>query len=142
MKRSYTYGSHSVYEMHYHLILVVKYRRPVISDKMSNRLRSLFIQAGGKHKIHVEAWNHDRDHIHALFTAAPDTTLSAFIGAYKSMSSRIIKAEYPDTRRYLWEEMFWSPSYMLFTTGGVTADIIENYIRHQGENHDRKRHHA
>ena len=29
--------------------------------------------------------------------------------------------------------MFWSKSYCLLTTGGVTKDVIENYIKSQGE---------
>lgn len=29
--------------------------------------------------------------------------------------------------------MFWSQSYCLISTGGVTVDVIKQYIRTQGE---------
>ncbi|MSS65058.1 transposase, partial [Velocimicrobium porci] len=32
-------NNHSVFYMNYHLILVVKYRRRVINDEISNRLK-------------------------------------------------------------------------------------------------------
>ncbi|MCC9296805.1 transposase, partial [Clostridium sp. WLY-B-L2] len=32
-------NNHSVFLLNYHLVLVVKYRRKVINDKISNRLK-------------------------------------------------------------------------------------------------------
>lgn len=55
------------------------------------------------------------------------------MNAYKSASSRLIKQEYPEIREKLWKEYFWSKSYCLITTGGVTIDIIKEYIQTQGE---------
>ncbi|MBR1813485.1 MAG: transposase, partial [Lachnospiraceae bacterium] len=37
---------HSVFSLHYHLILVVKYRRKVINDRISCRLREMFASVG------------------------------------------------------------------------------------------------
>ena len=41
-------------------------------------------------------------------------------------------------RKSLWKEMFWSQSYCLISTGGVTVDIIKQYILSQGEKSDGK----
>jgi hypothetical protein len=35
-------NNHSVFLMHYHLVLVVKYRRRVITDAVSDRAREIF----------------------------------------------------------------------------------------------------
>ena len=35
-------NNHSVFCLHYHLVLVVKYRRKVIDDTVSQRLREIF----------------------------------------------------------------------------------------------------
>jgi putative transposase len=32
--------------------------------------------------------------------------------------------------------MFWSKSFCLLTTGGVTVDIIKQYIQSQGQKHE------
>ena len=35
-------NAHSVFSLNYHLILVVKYRRKVINDEISNRAKEIF----------------------------------------------------------------------------------------------------
>ena len=126
-------NNHSVFSMHYHLVLVVKYRRKVINDDISKRLREIFEYIAPNYNISIEEWNHDIDHVHVLFKAEPNSELSKFLNAYKSASSRLIKKEYPEIRQKLWKEYFWSKSFCLITTGGVTIDVIEEYIKSQGE---------
>ena len=126
-------NNHSVFALYYHLILVVKYRRKVIDDKISARLRAIFEYIAPKYAIKVEEWGHDIDHVHVMFTAQPKSELSKFINAYKSASSRLIKKEFPQIRQKLWKEYFWSQSFCLLTTGGVTIEVIRKYIQSQGK---------
>ena len=131
-------NNHSVFLMHYHLVLVTKYRRKVIDKTISYRLREIFDYIAVNYNISVIEWNDDRDHIHILFKAQPNSELSKFINAYKSASSRLIKKEYPKIREKLWKDYFWSRSFCLITTGGVTIDIIREYIESQGDRHEEK----
>ena len=124
---------HSVFKLYYHLILVIKYRRKVIDDNISNTLKQYFLNIEDDFQIKLEEWNHDIDHIHILFTAEPTTNLSKFINAYKSASSRMIKNAYPEIRKKLWLEAFWSKSYCLLTSGGATIEVIREYIKSQGK---------
>lgn len=126
-------NNHSVFLMRYHLVLVVKYRRRVFTDEISARARGIFEYIAPKYGITVEEWNHDMDHVHVLFRAQPKTELSKFINAYKSASSRLLKQEYPQIRRQLWREYFWSRSFCLLTTGGAPIEVIRKYIEQQGE---------
>ena len=126
-------NAHSVFLLHYHLILVVKYRRKVFDDVISDRAKEIFCSIAPKYKISLEEWNHDRDHVHILFKAHPKTEISKFINAYKSASSRLVKKEFPQIREKLWKEMFWSKSFCLLTTGGAPLEILQEYIRSQGE---------
>lgn len=125
-------NNHSVFAMYYHLVLVIKYRRNVIDDEVSNRLKEIFENIQLSYNITLQEWNHDKDHVHVLFKAEPNSELSKFINAYKSASSRLIKKEYPKIRNKLWKEFFWSRSFCLITTGGVTIDVIRRYIENQG----------
>ena len=84
-------NNHSVFSLNYHLVLVVKYRREVIDDTISCRLREMFEYIQPAYNITLKEWNHDKDHIHVLFSAHPKSELSKFINAYKSASSRLIK---------------------------------------------------
>lgn len=125
-------NNHSVFALNYHLILVVKYRRKVIDDAISNYLRDIFERISPTYNITIVEWNHDIDHIHVLFKAEPNSELSKFINAYKSASSRLIKKEFPQIKNKLWKEFFWSRSFCLITTGGVSIEIIKKYIQSQG----------
>ena len=126
-------NNHSVFSLNYHLVMVTKYRRKVINGTISNRLKEIFEYIGKTYHITITEWNHDIDHVHVLFKACPNTEISKFMNAYKSASSRLIKQEYPEIREKLWKEYFWSKSYCLISTGGVTIDIIKEYIKSQGE---------
>ena len=50
-------NNHSVFALHFHLILVVKFRRRVIDDAISARLREIFEYIGTEYKIQIEEWN-------------------------------------------------------------------------------------
>ena len=125
-------NNHSVFLLQYHLIMCIKYRNKVIDDVISERLQQIFEYIAPNYHITLEEWNHDVDHVHVLLRGQPNTEMSKFINAYKSASSRLIKKEYPEIRKSLWKEMFWSQSYCLISTGGVTVDIIKQYIQSQG----------
>ena len=124
-------NNHSVFLLYYHLILVVKYRRKVFSDQMSQYAKNIFIRISSSYNITLEEWNHDHDHVHIMFRAHPNTEISKIIFAYKSASSKLIKKDFPEVRRKLWKEMFWSRSYCLLTTGGAPIEIIRKYIESQ-----------
>ena len=136
MKSIYDTNKHSVFLLQYHLILVIKYRREVIDDKVCNRLREIFEYIGAKeqYKLKMIEFNHDKDHLHILFKAEPKSELSKFINAYKSASSRLIKKEFPKVKQKLWKEAFWSRSFFLATTGGVTLEVLRQYVENQGKN--------
>ena len=92
-------NSHSVYLLYYHLVMVVKYRRKVIDDQISDRAKEIFEYIAPNYGIVLEEWNHDIDHVHVMFRAQPKTEISKFINAYKSAGSRLVKKEYPKIRK-------------------------------------------
>lgn len=112
--------------------MVVKYRRKVFDEDISDRARHIFEYISPKYGITLDEWNHDEDHVHVMFRAQPKSEISKFINAYKSASSRIIKKEYPEIREKLWKECFWSQSFCLLTAGGAPIEVIRQYIESQG----------
>ena len=126
-------NNHSVFLLRYHLVLVTKYRRKVFDTTISDYAKSMFVRIGKKYNITLVEWEHDTDHIHVMFKAEPNSELSKFINAYKSASSRLIKKDYPQVKQKLWDKYFWSRSFCLITTGGVSIDVIKSYIEQQGK---------
>ena len=65
--------------LYYHLILVIKYRKKVLTDPISDRAKEIFEYIASNYHITLEEWNHDRDHVHIMFRAHPKSELSKFI---------------------------------------------------------------
>ena len=126
-------NNHSVFLLYYHLVLVVKYRRNVFDDDISDYAKDMFVRLSENYNITLVEWNHDVDHVHILFKSHPNTEMTKFINAYKSASSRLIKKDFSQVKKKLWKEMFWSRSFCLLTTGGSPIDVVKEYIENQGE---------
>lgn len=90
-------NAHSVFLLYYHLVLVVKYRRQVFDETVSERSKEIFVYIAPKYNIMLQEWNYDKDHVQILFRAHPNSEIRKFINAYKSASSRLLKKNF---RRY------------------------------------------
>ena len=124
-------NQHSVYKLTYNLVLVIKYRRQIISMEIFDRLIEIFNKNASNFDIILEESNFESDHIHLLFKAKPQTQVLKFINAYKSASSRLIKKEYLEIRKKLWKESFWKIGYFIYTTGGANLETVTKYIQNQ-----------
>ena len=104
---------HSVYSITLHLVLVVKYRRDVINNTISERIKEIFETIGLSHGVELIEWNHDNDHIHTIISISPSTDLNKYINAAKAASSRLIKKEFPEIKMKLWKEYFWTKGFYI-----------------------------
>ncbi len=51
----------------------------------------------------------------------------------KSVTSRMIRKEYPEVKKVLWKGTFWSPSYFLASVGQISLDDLKKYVETQGK---------
>ncbi len=134
----YHKNRHAVYLLQYHLVVVTKYRHPVIDGDVKDRLISL------SHEIIEEHWkgeileiNTDHDHIHILFEISPQTQLSKLINNYKTVTSRLIRKEFSEELRPYYEKpYFWSDTYFISSVSDTSRKTIEQYIQAQGKKAD------
>jgi len=125
-------NNHSVFSLNYHLILVVKYRKRVfVSQKMFDRLREIAEYIGSNHNVSVKEMNGEPDHVHFVLRTKPNCDLSKYINAIKSSSSRLLKKEFPEVKKKLWKENFWTTSYCLISVGGAPIAVLKKYIENQ-----------
>ena len=129
----YRKTQHSVYSITLHLVLVVKYRRNVIDDTISDRIKEIFELIGVSHEVEIVEWNHEKDHIHTILSISPSTNLNKYINAAKAASSRLIKKEFPSIKLKLWKEAFWTRGFYVSSMGSTQIDVVKNYILNQGE---------
>lgn len=124
---------HALYKLTYHLVVVTKYRHKCISDTMRTRLREIANDLFTKWDCEVIEMNGEADHVHILFDAPPQIQLSKIINSFKTVSSRYIRKEFAqELAPFYWKPYFWNQSYLILTTGGVTIDVVKQYIENQG----------
>jgi putative transposase len=131
-KDGYYVNRHSCFLLQYHLVLVTKYRHPVITDALEKRLKEYTLKYFKDRSCVILALEFMPDHIHILFDAPPQINMADFINAYKSASSRRMRAEFPnEVSRYYWKPYFWSLSYFIGTVSELTTKAVKQYIQNQ-----------
>lgn len=124
----------SHFDLTYHLVLVTKYRHPVIKDDLASDLKSYTLRYFHNNKAEVFEYNEDKDHIHILFAGRPNMNLSHFVNGLKTNSSRYIRKEYADVLEpYYWKPYFWSNSYFIGTVSERSYEAVKQYIKNQKE---------
>lgn len=125
---------HSVYALHYHLIICIKYRQKAFTNnKLVDRLKQIIENVSNKFEVIITNQETDSDHIHILFKCKPQTNLIKYINSLKGVTSRLLRKEFPELKQILYGKQFWSPSYCLITTGQVTLDKLKQYVESQGK---------
>ena len=131
----YKRNRHSYYNLNYHLVVVTKYRHPVLNDDIDKRLKEIvmnvFETKWGSKIIKVET---NMDHIHILFEAQPQVQLSTLINNFKTVSSRLVRKEFSEyLQPYYWKPYFWSRSYYIGAVSDTTEEVVKAYIENQKE---------
>ncbi|MCW3783877.1 IS200/IS605 family transposase [Defluviimonas salinarum] len=126
-------GRHVVHLLHAHLVLTTKYRRRAIE---TGRVRALLGEtmaaACGDMGAELLACEADGDHVHLLVAYPPQLALSRLVNVLKGVSSRRLRQQgWPEVRRCLWGEAFWSPSYCVVSCGGAPLDVVKAYVESQ-----------
>ena len=125
-------GRHVVYRLHAHIVLTPKYRKKVMTDRVAAELEAAFVEVCTRFEATLDAFETDMDHAHLLVTYPPKVALSRLVGALKTISShRVRQHAWPEVRRALWGEHFWSPSYAVISCGGAPLDAVKAYIENQ-----------
>ena len=128
----YYVNRHSCFLLQYHLVLVTKYRKPVIVGDIEKRLKSYTEQYFNDRDCVIQAFECMPDHIHILFDAPPHINLADFVNAFKSASSRRIRSEFPDfLANYYWKPYFWSLTYFIGSVSDRTTLAVKHYIINQ-----------
>ena len=128
----YNKNRHANYKLTYHLVVVTKYRHPVIIDPIKKRLEEVAKNLFTKWNCEILEINSDKDHLHILFEAPPQINLANTINSFKTVTSRYIRKEFTEfLAKYYWKPYFWSRSYLILTTGGAPIEVIKKYIENQ-----------
>lgn len=128
----YYKNRHSCFLLQYHLVLITKYRHPVLINDIDDYLKQYTKQYFSEHDLNILEINTNKDHIHILFEAPPQINLANFINTYKTASSRKLQNMFKEKlRSYYWKPYFWSESYFICSVSEANTSVVQNYIQHQ-----------
>ena len=131
-KTSLKTKSHAAFRLHYHIVLVIKYRHKVINEPVAERMQDIFSDVLSKWDCQLAEFGVEEDHCHLLIEAHPALNLSRLVGNLKTVSARHIRKEFPEhLAPYFWKPYFWSRAYAVTTTGGASLETVKEYVLSQ-----------
>ena len=127
----YKSGSHTGYDIKYHIVWITKYRKPIIVGPVAERLRELIRQICQQNEVTIIKGHVSKDHIHILVSCSPSLAVSNLVQKLKGASSHKLFSEYAHLRKQYWGQHLLGRGYFVATTGTVTDEIIKEYIENQ-----------
>ncbi|NCR47024.1 MAG: IS200/IS605 family transposase [Microcystis aeruginosa SX13-01] len=133
MLTDYHHGFRSVYKLTAHIVFVIKYRRKAINNEILVRLKEIFASTLSKWESVLLDFNGESDHVHLIIDYKPDIALSKLIANLKTVSSRLIRKEFPDLEAKYFDNKpyFWAGAYFVASCGGVTVEQQKKYVENQ-----------
>ena len=132
MKKNLVYARTCAYNISYHVVWCVKYRRPVLSREIEAFMQeeSVRIAAENGFTVHLLEVG-DGDHVHCFVSAPPKVSVSYIVKVLKGVLARRLFLHYPGIRNTLRRGVLWNHSYYVETVGSVSEDAIRKYIERQ-----------
>ncbi len=115
--RSYRKNSHSKYDLKVHLVWIPKYRKRVLTGKVSDRARDLLRQVCMEHEVHIISRKITCDHVHMFISYRPQMALSKLVQYLKGTSSRILLQEFTHLRKQFWGRHYGADDTWLSALG-------------------------
>jgi len=129
----YRKSSHTTYDIKYHLVWITKYRKPVLTGEIANRVRELIREICKSKEIEIIKGHVSRDHVHIFVSVPPHISVSGVMQSLKGKTSRKMMSEFKSLSRTFWGRHIWARGYFVSSSGNVTDEVIMKYIEMQGK---------
>ena len=132
--RNNTFSSHHhcVFNLTFHVIFVTKFRRRCLNQSVLNDLYKFLPDFSKSIGVGIQEIKGEEDHIHLILSTKPNDCLASIIGSLKSKSSSFLHNRHTFPYWGNLSRTLWSSGYFVSSTGGVSIDVLEKYIRNQG----------
>lgn len=127
-------GHHCAYEIHYHIVFPVKYRKSLLRPEIEAELIRIAEGIQERYAIEFEQLGADLNHIHLLCSAHPKHSPGKIVRIFKSLTARFLFAKFPDLEKDLWGGEFWADGYYVATVGERNNwETVAKYVKNQGQ---------
>ena len=126
-------GSHSVHQLHVHLVWSTKYRYSVLQGEIQLRCRDLIRQVCDTMDVRILKGVVSKDHVHLHLSYPPKVSISDLVKRLKGRSARMMLDEFSELKRRYWGQHLWGIGYGAWSTGNITDKMVQEYLDHHKE---------
>jgi putative transposase len=126
-------GTHSVHQLHVHVVWSTKYRYQVLNGDIQVRCRDLIRQCCDSLDVRILKGVVSKDHVHLHLSYPPKLSISDMIKRIKGRSARLLLDEFSELKKRYWGQHLWGIGYGAWSTGNITDEMIEQYLDHHKE---------
>lgn len=117
----------------YHLVCPVKYRKKALTETVERALKNVCLEIQKRYEIRFVEIGTDQDHVHFLLQSVPVLSPSIIAKIIKSLTSKHIFDQHPETKQVLWGGSFWTSGFYMNTVGQyANEEVIKRYVQNQG----------
>ena len=131
MKSKLTKSRTCVYNINYHIVWTVKYRRKILIGDVEQYLKDELQKIAEEKDFIIHAMECDKDHIHLFVSAHPKIAPSYIVKMCKGITGRKLFLQFPDISKKLWKNTLWNSSFYIETIGSTNEENIKRYIENQ-----------
>src|SRR4030042_6114883 len=122
--------SSSIEELKYHLVFCTKYRYKLLTAEIAGKLKEYALLKQDSWQVSIISLAIEPDHVHILLQAKSSLVdMNKVVKKIKGSTSHYIRRIFNKLQVY---PALFSPSHFLATTGDVSKDTIQKYIKSQG----------
>ena len=129
--QNYRKGSHTLFDLKYHLVWVTKYRKQVLVGSVAERTRELIREICKSNEVEILKGHVSNDHIHLFVSVPPKLSVSKLMQYLKGKTSHKMLFEFKHLQRQFWGKHIWARGYFAVSSGNVTDEVIMKYIENQ-----------
>ena len=126
-------GSHSVHQLHVHIVWSTKYRYAVLKGEAQVRCRDLIRQICDAMGARILKGAVSKDHAHLHMSCPPKVSASDLAKRLKGRSARLVLDEFSELKRRYWGQHLWGIGYGAWGTGNITDEMVQEYLEHHKE---------
>ncbi len=110
----------------YHLVWVVRRRRPVLVGQAEERLQSLLKESALQMELEIVGLSIHPDHVHLQVLATPELAPSQIVYRFKLATAATLRSEFPDLKKL---PSMWNGSYLVSSDKELAQEDIDRYVQ-------------
>lgn len=124
---------HCVFNIQAHIVLVVKYRKKILSKKIIEVIEEEVKEMSKKYSFYVLEIGFGTDHIHLLVSYEPKISVSQIVRVLKQETTNKVWHSYSNilSKEFWKHHVLWSSGYFVKSVGDCDEYTIRKYILNQ-----------